>query len=188
MILTPLYYDKITHAECLATTIRVRNYSLLAGIIICVIGFIIFLNFSADDFLSPGFIEKSRLLQGTQIGPQESSSVTLSIVDIKPVTLLVSSLDPTITFDIQVDGPNGMVFHKMSSSKSTFTFTPDSKGDYLLTIKNLSSKTTTVNVSDGSLKSYENREILLVVLSMSMIIGGNYLVVQNYFSSLRNYS
>ncbi|MGI0069094.1 MAG: hypothetical protein ACREAN_02435, partial [Nitrosopumilaceae archaeon] len=152
------------------------------------IGFLIFINLSADDFLSPGFVTKEILLQGTQIGAQESISIPLQIADVKPVTLLISASDSPVAFDIQVEGTRGTIIHAPDLIKPTLSFTPDSAGDYLVTIKNLSSKTTMVNVSDGYLKSYENTQVFLVILSMVMIIGGNYFIVHNYFSSLRNYS
>ncbi|GEM_PF-2220481 len=171
---------KITQAKCLATTIRVRNYTLIAGIVMSAIGFLIFLNFSADDFLSPGFVEKGTLLQRTQLGGQEFFSTPLYSDNLKPVSLLISASDSTVAFDIQVESTYGIVFHNMGSAKSPLTFVPDSKGDYLVTIKNLSSKTITVNVSYGYLKNYESNQILFVILSMFLIIGGNYIIVHNF--------
>jgi hypothetical protein len=179
---------KEIQSECLATTVRVRNYSLLVGIVISAIGFLIFINLSADDFLSPGFVIKEILLQGTHIGAQESISTHIQIADVKPITLLISASDSPVAFDIQVEGTRGTIIHVPDLIKPTLSFTPDSTGDYLVTIKNLSSKPTTVNLSDGYLKSYDNNQIFWVILSMFMIIGGNYFIVHNYFSSLRNYS
>jgi hypothetical protein len=152
------------------------------------IGFLIFINLSADDFLSPGFVVKGILLQGTQVAAQESVSIPFQINDVKPITLLVSASDAPVAFNIQVDGPRGIVYHDSDLIKSSLTFTPDSIGDYIVTVKNLSSKTTVVNISEGYVKNYENMQVILVILSMFMIIGGNYLIVNNYFFSLRNYS
>ena len=152
------------------------------------IGFLIFISLSADDFLSPGFIVKETLIQGTEIAAQESISIPFQINDVKPVTLLVSASDSPVAFDIQVEGPRGIAYHNADLIKSSLTFTPDSTGDYLITVKNLSGKLTSINISDGYLKNYEFTQVLLVILSMMMIIGGNYFIVHNYFSSLRNYS
>lgn len=153
-----------------------------------IIGFLIFISLSADDFLSPGFVVEEKLLQGTQVAAQESVSIPFQINDLKPVTLLISASDSLVAFDIQVDGPQGMIYHNSDLIKSSLTFTPDSVGDYLVTVKNLSSKATTINVSDGYQKNYEITQVFLVILSMMMIIGGNYFIVHNYFSSMRNYS
>ena len=185
--LTPLYYIKDAQNECLATTIRVRNYGLIVGIVMSAIGFLIFINLSADDFLSPGFVVKETLLQGTQIRAQDYASTSLQINIIKPITLLVSSSDSPIAFDIQVESPKGTIIHNPDLVKPTLTFAPDSTGTYLVTIKNLSSKTTTINVNDGYFKNYESSQVLLVIISMFMIIGGNYFIVHNYFSYLRKY-
>jgi hypothetical protein len=152
------------------------------------IGFLIFLSLSADDFLSPGFIVKGTLLQGIHMEAQESISTPLQINDVKPVTLLVSASDSPVAFDIQVEGPQGILVHNSDMIKPTLTFIPDSTGSYLVTIKNLSSKTIRINVDNGYLKSYESTQVLLVIISMFMIIGGNYFIAHNYFSSLRNYS
>ena len=152
------------------------------------IGFLIFINFSADDFLSPGFVVKETLLQGVQLPAQESVSIPFQVQDVKPVTLLISASDPPVAFDIQVDGPQGTVYHNSDLIKPSMTFAPDSAGDYHVTVKNLSGKTTSVNISNGYLKSYEFTQVLLVILSIMMLIGGNYFIVHNCFSSLQNYS
>ena len=172
----------------MTSTTQVRRYGLFAGIAMSVIGFLIFINLSADDFLSPGFVTKDILLQGTSIGAQESFSTPMLISDMAPVTILVSTSNPPVAFDVQIESQQGTITHIPNLIKSTLTFTPDSTGSYIITIKNLSSKTATINLSDGYLKSYENNQVFLVILSMAMIIGGNYFIVHNYFSSLRNYS
>ena len=153
-----------------------------------VIGFLIFVSLSADDFLSPGFVVKEKLIQGTQITAQEYVSIPFQINDVKPVTLLISASDSPVAFDIQVDGPQGMVYHNSDLIKSSLTFIPDTVGNYIVTVKNLSSKAVTMTISDGYQKNYEITQVFLVIISMMMIIGGNYFIVHNYFSSMRNYS
>jgi len=170
------------------TTIRINNYSLVGGIALSVIGFLIFINLSADDFLSPGFVTKGTLLQGTQINSQDSISTSLQIDAVQSMTFLITSSNSPTAFDIQVESPKGIIIHDPNLVKSTITLTPDSTGTYLVTIKNLSSKTTFINMDYGYLKNYDNSQILLVVISMFMIIGGNYFIVHNHFSSLSRYS
>lgn len=160
----------------------------MIGITMSIIGFLIFVNMSADDFLSPGFVVKDTMLQGVQLPAQDSISIPFHVDDVTPVTLLISASNPPVAFDLRVDGPQGMVYHDSNLIKPSLTFTPDSKGDYLVTVKNLSGKMTSVNMNSGYLKSYDFTQILLVILSMAMIIGGNYFIINNYFSSLRNYS
>ena len=168
-------------------TIRVSNYNLI-GIVLSVVGFLIFINLSADDFLSPGFVTKGSLLQQVQIKSQDSVSTSLQIDTIEPTTLLVSSFGSEAAFDIQVESPKGTMTHYPDLVKPTMVFTPDSTGTYVITIKNLSSKTTTINVDYGYMKSYDNSQVLLVIMSMFMILGGNYFIIHNHFSSLRRYS
>ncbi len=146
------------------------------------------MNLSANDFLSPGFVTKETLLQGAQIKAQDSMSTSLQLDNMKPMTLLISNFGSPTAFDIQIASPQGTTSHYPDWLKPTLTLTPDSTGTYIITIKNLSSKTTTINVDDGYLKNYDNSQLLLVIISMFMIIGGNYFVIHNYFSSLRRYS
>jgi len=160
----------------------------VGGIVLSVIGFLIFINLSADDFLSPGFVTKGTLLQGTQINSQDFISTSLQIDDVQPMTFLITSSSSPIAFDIQVESPKGIIIHNPNMIKPTITFTPDSTGTYLVTMKNLSSKTTSINIDYGYLKTYDSSQVLLVLVSMFMIIGGNYFIVHNHFSSLSRYS
>lgn len=169
-------------------TVRANNYNLVVGIAISVVGFLIFINLSAGDFLSPGFVTKETLLQSAQINSQDFISTSIQIDNERPVTFLISSFQSSAAFDILVESPKGTTYHYPNLVKPTITFRPDSAGIYLVTVKNLSSKTTTVNVEEGYLKQYDNSQVLLLIISMFMIIGGNYFIVHNHFASLPKYS
>ena len=74
----------------MAKETKVPNYGLMAGIIICGLGFGILLNSSWNDFLTPGFME-SGILTSAQIPAQESMSNVLHVNEVnKPITLLIS--------------------------------------------------------------------------------------------------
>ncbi len=179
--------NKISEENCLAKETQKHRYGLLAGIIMCSLGFIIFLNFSSSDFLTPGFIEKG-ILTETQIPSQESVSSVLHIDEIKkPVTLSISNQDSPVTFNIKIENPQGMTVYNANVVKSIVTFVPDIPGDYLVSIKNLSSKDTSVSISYGYSRTSENIS-LFSILWVFLILGGNYLIIHAHFSGTRNQS
>jgi len=153
----------------------------------CSLGFVIFLNFSSNDFLTSGFTQRGLLID-TQIPAQESVSSTLHIDEIKkPVTLIISNQNSAVAFSIRIENSQGIVVYNANVIKPIVTFVPDISGDYLVFIKNLSSKDTTVSISYGYLHNSENISLFSILWAF-LIIGGNYLIIHTYFSGARNRS
>jgi len=178
--------NKILELNCLAKEKQVYNYGLVAGIIMCSLGFVIFLNSFWNDFLTPGFIEKG-ILTATQIPSQESVSGVLHVDEIKkPVTLLISNEASPVAFNVNIENSQGITVYNANVVRGVLTFVPDDSGDYLISIKNLSSKDTVVNVSYGY--SHTENVSLFSILWVFLILGGNYLIIHTYFSGTRNQS
>ena len=153
----------------------------------CGLGFVILVNFSWNDFLTPGFIE-SKILTSAQIPAQESISYVLHVNEVsKPITLLISHQNSPVAFNIKIENSQGAIIYNANVIKSSVTFVPDISGDYLVLIKNLSSKDVTVNVSYGYTQNSENIT-LFSFLWVFLILGGNYLIIHTYFSGTRNRS
>jgi hypothetical protein len=179
--------SKISEKSCLAKETQTHRYALLAGIIMCSLGFVIFLNFSSNDFLTSGFTERGLLID-TQLPSQESVSSTLHIDEIKrPVTLIISNENSPVAFSIRIENSQGMAVYNANVLKPIVTFVPDISGDYLVFIKNLSSKDTNVSISYGYLHNSENISLFSILWAF-LIIGGNYLIIHTYFSGARNRS
>ena len=173
--------------NCLEKETQVRRYGLLAGIVLCSLGLIMFMNFFSTDFLIPGFVEKG-VLTTTQIPAQESVSSVLHVDETnKPMTLLLSHQDSPITFNVKIENLQGIIIYNKNVIKPTVTFVPDLSGDYLVSIKNLSSKDTIVSVSYGYWRTSENVS-LFSILWVLLIIGGNYVIIHTYFSGTKNQS
>jgi len=171
----------------LAKETQVHNYGLMAGIIMCSLGFVILVNSSWNDFLTPGFKE-SGMLTSAQIPAQESISDVLHVNKVnKPITLLISHQNSPIAFNIKIENSQGTIIYNANVVKSLVTFVPDISGDYLVSIKNLSSKGVMVNVSYGYTQTSENIT-LFSFLWVFLILGGNYLIIHTYFSGTKNRS
>jgi len=173
--------------NCLKKETQTHRYSLLAGIVMCGLGLIMFMNFSLTDFLMSGFVEKGTLA-ATQIPAQESVSRVMHVDETnKPMTLLLSHQDSPVTFNVKIENLQGITVYDKNVVKPTVTFVPDLSGDYLVSIKNLSSKDTIVSVSYGYLRTSEN-VFLFSVLWVLFIIGGNYIIIHTYFTGTKNQS
>ncbi len=144
------------------------------------------MNSSWYDFLTPGFVEKG-VLVSMQIPSQESISDVLHVTDItKPMTLLISSQNPPVAFNIKIQNSQGTILYNANIVKPRVIFSPDTYGDYLVSIKNLSSKDTIVYISYGYAQT-ENSE-LFSFLWVLFIVSGNYLIIHTYFSGARSRS
>jgi hypothetical protein len=152
----------------------------------CGLGLIIFAFFSAQDFLTPGLIQQGVAMQEKEIQPHSSASGILHLNEIdKPIVVLVSNIDSQTTFDMRVEGTHGTILHDLNYQKGEVLLTPDEPGDYQISLKNLSSKSVTVDVIYGLKKNYDNISWYLTTLWTLLIIGGNYLIIHTHFTSVK---
>jgi hypothetical protein len=152
----------------------------------CGLGLTIFAIFSAQDFLTPGLIQQGVAIQEKEIQPHSSASGILHLNQIdKPIAVLVSNIDSLTTFDMRVEGNHGTILHDLNYQKGEVLLSPDEPGDYQISLKNLSSKSVTVDVIYGLKKNYDNISWYLTALWAILVIGGNYLIIHTHFTSVK---
>ncbi len=153
----------------------------------CGMGIIIFLNFSAQDFLSPGFIQQGIIFENVELKGSSSANGIMHVDEIGKQYVLVLSDDGSSTkFDVRMDGLEGEVSHNTIFEKGTIRVTPDMKGDYLIHVKNLSGKSTSISLSYGLSHDYNQVLLIMTALSVLLIIGGNYLILHKHFTNVFN--
>lgn len=161
-----------------------QHYSLLIGTAMCGMGIIIFLNFSAQDFLTPGFIEKGIILENAELKGSSSTNGVIHVDEIgKQYVVILSDNDSPTKFDVQINGLQGEVIHDTIFKNGEIRFTPDMKGDYAINIKNESGKPVTVSLNYGLTHDYTQTSLMMSALWVLLIIGGNYLILHKHFTN-----
>jgi len=142
------------------------------------------LSFSGQDILTPGFRQSGLVIEDTNLKPQESISGNLHLERINgPVALLLSSVNNPITFDIQIMMSDGELLHK-EYKDGLIGFVPTSSGDYTISVKNLSLKSTVLRISYGSYVNQDYSSIFSIAIWLGLIISGNYLIVHSRFMNV----
>jgi len=150
----------------------------------CCIGFALMLTFSAQDILTPGFVKSGIVIAETEIKPDESISGTIYMEKTHlPITLMLSSVNNPVIFNLKIETPEGVTINKEYSG-GLLKFTPDTSGDYIISIKNLSLKSSVVTISYGSTVN-DGNTVFVTALWLGLLIGGNYLVVHSHFLSTK---
>ena len=150
----------------------------------CGMGIIFFLNFSAQDFLTPGFIEKGIILENVELKGSSSTSGVIHVDEIgKQYVIILSDNDTPTKFDVIIDGSQNEITHDVVFKNGEIRFTPDMKGDYTITIKNESGKPTSVSLSYGLPHAYTQTSLMMSALWVLLIIGGNYLILHKHFTN-----
>ena len=161
-----------------------QHYSLLIGTAMCGMGIIIFLNFSAQDFLTPGFIEKGIILENVELKGDSSTSGVIHVDETgKQYVVILSDNDTPTKFDVIIDGSQGEIIHDTIFKNGEIGFTPDVKGDYAINIKNESGKPASVSLSYGLPHVYTQTSLMMSALWVLLIIGGNYLILHKHFTN-----
>ena len=138
------------------------------------------LTFSAQDILTPGFVKSGIVISDTEIKPDETISGTIHTEKTHlPITLMLSSVNNPVIFNIKIETPEGATINK-DYSGGLLKFTPDTSGDYIISIKNLSLKPSVITMSYGS-EVDDGNTVFVTVVWLGLLIGGNYLVVHSHF-------
>ena len=150
----------------------------------CGMGIIIFLNFSAQDFLTPGFVEKGIILENVEMKGSSSTNGIIHVDEIgkKYIVVLSDNGSPTM-FDVKIRGSQGDMTHNTIFEKGEIRFTPDVKGDYTIYVKNQSGKPASVSLSYGLSHDYTQTSLMMSALWVLLIIGGNYLILHKHFTN-----
>ena len=150
----------------------------------CGMGIMIFLNFSAQDFLTPGFIEKELILENVDLKGGSSISGVIHVDEIgKQYVVILSDNDSPTKFDVRIDGSQGEIIRDTIFKNGEIRFTPDMKGDYIINIKNESGKPSSVSLSYGLPHDYTQTSLMMSALWILLIIGGNYLILHKHFTN-----
>jgi hypothetical protein len=168
------------------TTVLGTHRTLIAGMIICFLGFVLMLTFSGQDILTPGFNQNGLVIQDTEVKPHESIIGSVHIDKISgPVTLMLSSVNNPIVFDIQIETPDNLIIHR-EYLNGRLDFVPTTSGDYIISVKNLSLRSTVLRMSYGSTVDEDNSVTFYTTLWMGLIIGGNYLIIHSRYVNERH--
>ena len=150
----------------------------------CGMGIMIFLNFSAQDFLTPGFIEKGIILENVDLKGGSSASGIIHVDEIgKQYVVILSGNGLPTQFNVQIDSSQGEIIHDTIFKNGEIKFTPDVKGDYIINIKNESGKPSSVSLSYGLPHDYTQTSLMMSALWVILIIGGNYLILHKHFTN-----
>ena len=166
------------------STSQVQHYSLLIGTAMCGMGIIIFLNFSVQDFLTPGFIQKGIIFENADLQGSSSANGVIHVDEIgKQYVVVLSDNDFPAKFDVRIDGSQGEISHDVIFKKGEITFTPNLKEDYTINVKNESGKPVSISLSYGLSHVYTQMSLSMSVLWVLLIIGGNYLILHKHFTN-----
>ena len=148
----------------------------------CGMGIIIFLNFSVQDFLTPGFIQKGIIFENEELKGSSSTNGVIHVDEIgKQYVIFLSDNDSPTKFDVRIDGSQGEIFHDAIFKKGEIRFTPDLKGDYTINVKNESGAPASVSIIYGLSHVYTQTSLMMSALWVLLLIGGNYLILHKHF-------
>lgn len=154
----------------------------------CILGLVILLNFSAQDFLTPGFIEKGIILQNVDVQGSSSVNGIMHVNEInKQYVVILSNNGSPSKFDVQIENSQWGVMHNTIFEKGVIKFSPNISGDYLISVKNQSGKPTTVSLSYGTYYDYTKTSLMMTMLCVLLIIGGSYLILHRYFIKMNTW-
>jgi hypothetical protein len=150
----------------------------------CGMGIIIFLNFSAQDFLSPGFIQQGIIFENVELKGSSSANGIIHVDEIgKQYVVVLSDNSSPTKFDVRIEGSQGEILHESLFEKGEITFAPDFKGDYTINVKNESGKPVSLSLSYGLPHVYTQTSLMMGVLWVLLLIGGNYLILHKHFTN-----
>ena len=150
----------------------------------CGMGIIIFLNFSAQDFLTPGFIQKGIIFENVELKGSSSANGVIHVDEIgKQYVILLSDNDSPTKFDVRIEGSQGDLLHDAIFEKGKIAFTPDLKGDYTINVKNESGKPVSLSLNYGLSHVYTQTSLIMSAMWVLLLIGGNYLILHKHFTN-----
>ena len=150
----------------------------------CGMGIIIFLNFSAQDFLSPGFIQQGIIFENVELKGSSSANGIIHVDEIgKQYVVVLSDNSSPTKFDVRIEGSQGEILHESLFEKGEITFTSDLKGDYIINVKNESGKPVSLSLSYGLPHVYTQTSLMMSALWVLLLIGGNYLILHKHFTN-----
>jgi len=169
----------------LKSVISVQHRGLLIGTVMCAAGIVIFFNFSVSDFLTPGFVQKGIVLENYEIKGDSSYVGTLHVDQTGiPYTIVLSDNGSPTNFDVRIGNSQEDLIHETLFKKGVIQFTPDTKGDYVISIQNQSGQPTSVSLSYGISHDYTVSSLMVTATWVLLVIGGNYVILHRYLPKI----
>ncbi len=171
------------------TPLRRHSFSLVSGIVVCIIGITILIFILPADFLHPGFVDDGILIQSQQLSPRQSINSAIQVDDTnKGVAVFIVNPSYNIPLKIDIKNPDGMTIYTSYLDTKEVTFNPDIIGKYTVMITNKGSETAVLSASyghyiDQTLSTNEFRTIL-EILSVIFVIVGSYFIINIDFGLL----
>jgi len=169
----------------LKSVISVQHRGLLIGTVMCAAGIVIFFNFSVSDFLTPGFVQKGIVLENYEIKGDSSYVGTIHVDQTGiPYTIVLSDNGSPTNFDVRIGNSQEDLIHETLFKKGVIQFTPDTKGDYVISIQNQSGQPTSVSLSYGISHDYTVSSLMVTATWVLLVIGGNYVILHRYLPKI----
>ena len=151
----------------------------------CAAGIVIFFNFSVSDFLTPGFVQKGIVLENYEIKGDSSYVGTIHVDQTGiPYTIVLSDNGSPTNFDVRIGNSQEDLIHETLFKKGVIQFTPDTKGDYVISIQNQSGQPTSVSLSYGISHDYTVSSLMVTATWVLLVIGGNYVILHRYLPKI----
>ena len=167
------------------TLLGVQYRGLLIGTVMCTIGIAIFFNFSVHDFLTPGFVQKGIVLENYEIKGDSSYVGTIHVDQTgTPYTIILTDNDSPTNFDIRIGNSQEDLLHETIFKKGVIQFTPESKGDYVISVQNQSGQPASVSLSYGISHDYTVNSLMTTAIWVLLLIGGNYVILHRYLPKI----
>ena len=165
--------------------ILVQHRGLLIGTIMCAAGIVIFLNFSVNDFLTPGFVQKGIVLENYEIKGDSSYVGTIHVDQTGiPYAIILSDNGYPTNFDVRIGNSQEDLLHETIFKKGLIQFTPGTKGDYAISIQNQSGQPTSVSLSYGISHDYTTSSLVITAIWVLLVIGGNYVILHRHLPKI----
>ena len=164
-----------------------RHASLFFGTVMCIAGLTTFVYLAPADFLTPGFVRDSMLIQSQHILPNEHLNGVIPVTDLDhDISIIMNKPTSEIPLKTEIKDPNGITISDVDISESLrATFRPEILGEYTVTVTNLDSKSTMISAYYGhhlpEITDTQDTQIVLGYLWVPLIIGGSYLIVHTNF-------
>jgi hypothetical protein len=168
-----------------------RGYIVvIAGAVIFVIGIVVTVAWALP--IADQIRREAAVLQGEQVNPGESESLSLRVTDTsRPLSVVVTSANPDVQLQAILETPDGKTALNSTFAKNTIlTADPEVAGTYKLTVTNVDQSGTSVDVVFGHLPGVEeNNQVAfeayggalagfgMIIAGIIVMIGGGVLVV-----------
>jgi hypothetical protein len=136
------------------------HYVLIAGAVLFVIGIAVTIAWALP--LTEQLLREAAVLQGEQVNPGESESLSLQVTDAtKPLSIIINSANPETQLRAILETPDGQTAINSTFAENTVLGAdPTVQGAYRLTVTNVGDSATSIDVVFGHLPGVEENNQL----------------------------